>query len=64
MIAYLILTATLAGSTGWCLGHRTARIRHVPIGATATEDDAAFTADERPRFNQLVADLDDPQATP
>jgi hypothetical protein len=65
VIAYLILTATLAGSTGWCLGHRTARIRHIPIGALPSEDDAAFTADEHTRFNQLITSLDDdPQATP
>ena len=76
MIPYLILTATLAGSTGWCLGHRTARIRHMPIGATAEQDtaaieaaQAAFLAHNRRRFNDLVAGLDlpdghDPQSTP
>jgi hypothetical protein len=56
VIPYLILTATLAGSTGWCLGHRTARIRHIPIGATAEQDAAAIEAAQ--------AAFLDPQSTP
>ncbi|MFK0124916.1 hypothetical protein ACIQSP_16565 [Streptomyces nigra] len=55
-----LLTALLALSAGWCWGHATARVRHVPIGATAEEDDEAFIADERARFDQLVAGLDVP----
>lgn len=67
MIPYLILTATLAGSAGWCAGHRTARIRHVPIGTTAEQDaaaieaaQAAFLAHNRRRFEDLVAGIELP----
>ncbi|MEW2420472.1 hypothetical protein AB0911_08000 [Streptomyces nigra] len=55
-----LLTALLALSAGWCWGHATARVRHIPIGATAEEDDAAFIADERDRFDQLVAGIELP----
>lgn len=40
------LTAVLAYSAGWCHGHATARIRHVPIGARPTDDQTAIDADE------------------
>ena len=67
MIPYLILTALLSGSAGWCWGHATARIRHIPIGATAEQDaaateaaHAAFLAHTRYQFDQLVANLDVP----
>ncbi len=36
------LTAVLMYSAGWCHGHRTARIRHVPIGAQPADDQAAI----------------------
>ncbi|MFM9542290.1 hypothetical protein [Streptomyces turgidiscabies] len=60
MILYLILAVTLSGSIGWCWGHATARVRHVPIGGTAEQDDAAFLAHEEARFNDLIAQLDLP----
>jgi hypothetical protein len=60
VIPYLILTAILSGSTGWCWGHATARVRHIPVGATVGEDDAAFIADERARFDQLVGGIELP----
>lgn len=43
MIPYLILAIVLALPAGWCWGHSTARIRHVPIGATAEQDEATLT---------------------
>ncbi|WP_322501795.1 hypothetical protein TR631_33735 [Streptomyces rochei] len=58
MIPWLILTAVLSGSACWCLGHRTARIRVIFIGATAQQDQAAIAADETARFWQLVDSLD------
>lgn len=64
MILYLVLTATLNISIGWCWGHATARIRHIPIGGTAAQDDAAFLAHEQARFNDLVAQLDFPGDDP
>jgi hypothetical protein len=39
-VTYL-LTALLALTAGWCWGHATARIRHVPVGAE-TDDQAAL----------------------
>ncbi|MFJ2568156.1 hypothetical protein ACIO02_35425 [Streptomyces sp. NPDC087568] len=59
-----LLTALLAGAVGWCWGHRTALVRHVPVGATAPADDAAFIAAERARFDELVAGLDLPDDPP
>ncbi|MFF2852629.1 hypothetical protein ACFVT5_41010 [Streptomyces sp. NPDC058001] len=55
-----LLTALLALACGGIIGHRTARIRHVVIGGTRERDDAAFLADERARFWQLVNGLDLP----
>ncbi|MFF7142294.1 hypothetical protein ACFZB5_13730 [Streptomyces nodosus] len=54
-----LLTVVLAAAIGWCCGHRTARVRHVPIGA-AVDDEAALLARERARFDELVASLDIP----
>lgn len=67
-----LLVAVLALSIGWCLGHRTARVRHVPVGALAEDDQAALLtlAEERRRFDELVAgltleipDTDDPRSS-
>ncbi|MFJ6566579.1 hypothetical protein ACIQNU_04115 [Streptomyces sp. NPDC091292] len=54
------LTALLALAVGWSLGHRTARIQIIHIGGSAEQDNAAFLADERRRFDQITADLDIP----
>jgi hypothetical protein len=37
----LLLVVILAASLGWLAGHRTARIRHIPVGATAADDAVA-----------------------
>lgn len=37
-----LLVALLAIAAGWCWGHSTARIRHIPIGATAQQDQDAI----------------------
>ncbi|MEV0015413.1 hypothetical protein [Streptomyces tendae] len=58
MIPWLILTAILVGPAGWVLGHRTARIRIIPIGAILTEDQTAIAAEEVDRFWQIVDGLD------
>ena len=65
MIPQRILTALLALAAGWCWGHRTARVIHIPVGATAEQDaaavadaNAAFIAHTRRRFDDMVAGLD------
>ena len=60
MTAALILAVLLAFAAGWTIGHRTARIRIIPIGALLADDEAAFLEDERARFDALVAGLDLP----
>jgi hypothetical protein len=60
VIPYLILTAVLSGSICWALGHRTARIRVVVIGATAAQDQAAIRADLHARFDAITAGLELP----
>ena len=70
MIPYLILTGALTGSAGWWIGHRTARVRIVVIGATAQQDATAIDqlspADEqqlaewRARLDQLTAPFNTP----
>jgi hypothetical protein len=58
-VTYL-LVAALCIAIGWCWGHSTARIRHVPIGATQADDEAAFIEQQRRQFEQRVASLDLP----
>ncbi|MER5213676.1 hypothetical protein ABT063_24670 [Streptomyces sp. NPDC002838] len=55
-----LLVALLALSVGWCWGHLTARIVHVPIGATEADDEAALTADEQDRFKAIARYFDQP----
>lgn len=55
-----LLTALLALATGWCWGHLTARIHVVVVGATAAQDDAALSADEHARFQQITGYFDEP----
>jgi hypothetical protein len=59
-VTYL-LVALLALALGWCWGHTTARTVHIPIGAHPDDDEAAWLADERLRFDQLTAGLDPDQ---
>lgn len=42
----LLVVAVLALALGWTWGHSTARIRVIPIGATAAEDEDALAFDE------------------
>lgn len=62
MIPWLILSVLLSLAAGWMIGHRTARIRIIPIGAILAEDQAAIAAEEVDRFWQIVdrLDLDQP----
>lgn len=53
----LILVVVLAFAAGWTVGHRTARIRIIPVGALAAEDEAALLAADRARFEQLAEHL-------
>ncbi|MGK9463959.1 hypothetical protein ACSLFT_28595 [Streptomyces sp. G6] len=53
-----LLVALLAIATGWCWGHRTARVRVIFVGATQAQDDESFLADEAVRFWQLVNTID------
>lgn len=54
-----VLALVFGLSAGWCWGHSTARIRHVPIGALREQDEAAIRA-EFARFNATLAALDFP----
>ncbi|MFE6408185.1 hypothetical protein ACFVOR_14765 [Streptomyces sp. NPDC057837] len=54
------LALILGLSIGWCWGHSTARVRHVPVGATQAQDDAALWAHDRARAEDLLAQLDPP----
>jgi len=55
-----LLAVLLALAVGWVIGHRTARVCVVVVGATAAQDDAALLAHERARWEDLVAQLDVP----
>ncbi|MGI5443367.1 hypothetical protein ACQEV4_40335 [Streptomyces shenzhenensis] len=41
-----VLAVLLALAAGFTIGHRTARIVHVPVGATEVDDQAALLADD------------------
>ncbi|WP_405695228.1 hypothetical protein OHA99_09305 [Streptomyces coelicoflavus] len=53
----LILAIVLAFAAGWTIGHRTARIRIIPVGALASEDEEALLAADRARFEQIAEHL-------
>ncbi|MFF0512459.1 hypothetical protein [Streptomyces sp. NPDC004250] len=55
-----LLVALLALAAGWCWGHSTARIRHVPIGATRAQDQTALAAHDVAEFWHIVNRLDLP----
>jgi len=57
-LAALTLTATLSLSTGWCWGHATARIRHIPIGTLPSQDEAAIRAADEQLITEWRAQLD------
>ncbi|WP_370667064.1 hypothetical protein [Streptomyces sp. IBSBF 2507] len=68
MIPWLILTAVLVGPTCWVLGHRTARIRIIPIAAILAQDQTALAAQDVAEFWQIVDGLhldhpDDPRSS-
>jgi hypothetical protein len=42
----LLIVALLALALGWTWGHSTARIRIIPIGATAADDEVALALDD------------------
>lgn len=61
-----LLIAILIGPACWTLGHRTARVHIVPLCTSCQADKAALLADERARFDELVASLelpDDPRSS-
>lgn len=59
-----LLAVLLAAAVGWVLGHRTARVRVVVVGATQADDDAAFLTHERARLDDLIArSFPDPDTT-
>ncbi|MFE0800102.1 hypothetical protein [Streptomyces sp. NPDC058812] len=53
-----LLIALLAVAAGFTIGHRTARVRVIVIGATAQQDQAAIATAEVERFWQVVDGLD------
>jgi hypothetical protein len=61
-VTYL-LTALLALAAGWTWGHATARVDHILIGAIRPQD-AAFIAEQRRQFDELIARLDLPDDNP
>lgn len=61
-----LLIAALVGPVCWVLGHRTARVHIVPLCTSCEAAEAALLADERARFDELVASLelpDDPRSS-
>jgi hypothetical protein len=54
-IALMLLLTAVAF---WVLGHRTARVRVVVVGATAAQDEAALTAADEQLLGQWRAHLD------
>jgi hypothetical protein len=58
--AYIVFAFVFGLAIGWCWGHATARIRHVPIGATQAQDDAARWAYDRAGAEDLLAQLGHP----
>lgn len=55
-----LLGLFLGISIGYCICLPTRRIRHVFIGSTHEQDQAAIADEMRRRFEQLTADLDRP----
>ncbi|WP_193241508.1 hypothetical protein [Streptomyces phaeolivaceus] len=53
-----LLTALLALAVGWCWGHLTARVVHVPVGATAAQDETALCAADEQLLGEWSAHLD------
>lgn len=58
MIGWLLLVAVVSGAVCFTIGHRTARIRIIPIGAILDQDQTAIAAEEVDRFWQIVDGLD------
>ncbi|MBC2908159.1 hypothetical protein [Streptomyces cupreus] len=61
MIPFLLLVSTLCLSTGCYIVYRMSSRDHATTTDTPAQEEAAFLATERTRFNKLVAGLD-PQA--
>lgn len=53
-----VLAVVVALAVGWVLGHRTARVVHVPVGATAAQDETALSADDEQLIGEWSARLD------
>ncbi|MFI2426536.1 hypothetical protein ACH5A7_20975 [Streptomyces sp. NPDC018955] len=59
MIPYLILTGVVCLAVGGTVGHRTARIRIIVIGATAQEDQAALDDDSEQQILEWRTQLEE-----
>ncbi len=53
-----LLGALLFLAAGWVLGHSTARVRVVVVGATAAQDETALTAADEQLLGEWSAHLD------
>lgn len=53
-----VLACMIALAAGWTWGHRTARVHIVPLCTSCEADEVAILADDRARFEELVAGLD------
>ncbi|MFM9777069.1 hypothetical protein [Streptomyces scabiei] len=53
-----LLGALLLLAAGWVLGHSTARVRIVNIGATAAQDETALSAADEQLLGEWSAHLD------
>lgn len=68
MIGWLLLVAVVSGAVCFTIGHRTARIRIIPIGAILAQDQTALAAQDVAEFWQIVDGLhhdhpDDPRSS-
>lgn len=53
-----LLAALLFLAVGWVLGHSTARVRVIVVGATAAQDETALSAADEQLIGEWSAHLD------
>jgi hypothetical protein len=58
VLVIIALAAVLAFAVGWVVGHRTARVQIIPIGATIADDETALCAADEQLIGEWPAHLD------
>ncbi|MEH0650688.1 hypothetical protein QA995_14905 [Streptomyces scabiei] len=58
ILGVAIAAGPLLLAVGWVLGHRTARVVRIPIGATAAQDETALSVADEQLIGQWAAHLD------